>query len=66
MCKGEGFIRAATVADHVQEHKGDPILFWDPDNLQSLCKRHHDSDKQSFEKGGTAIVRVDLNGWPVI
>lgn len=65
MCKAEGFIKAANVADHIKEHKGDPVLFWDEDNLQSLCKRHHDSDKQSFEKGGTPTVRVDAGGWPI-
>ena len=65
MCKAEGFIKPATVCDHVIEHKGDPILFWDEENLQSLCKRHHDSDKQSFEKGGSPKIRVDANGWPI-
>src|SRR5262245_32030957 len=25
------------VADHIVPHKGNPKLFWDPDNLQCLC-----------------------------
>ena len=40
------------VADHIKEHKGDERLFWNEDNLQSLCKRCHDSEKQSIERSG--------------
>ena len=32
----------ATVADHIEPHRGDWSLFVDPSNLQSLCKHHHD------------------------
>lgn len=32
----------ATVVDHVVPHCGDWDVFIDPDDLQSLCKRHHD------------------------
>ena len=66
MCKAEGHIRAASVVDHIKEHKGNPALFWDEGNLQSLCKRHHDSDKQRLERGGTPTVRVDVDGWPLV
>jgi len=65
MCKAEGFVRAANVVDHITAHKGNEVLFWDPDNLQSLCKRHHDSDKQRFEKGGTMKRAIGPGGWPV-
>ena len=41
---------AAAVVDHVEAHQGDHEKFWDPDNWQSLCKRHHDSAKQRQEK----------------
>ena len=34
------------VIDHILEHKGDPDLFWDPDNLQAVTKAWHDSEKQ--------------------
>lgn len=40
------------VADHIQAHRGDPALFWDPANLQTLWKPHHDSDKQRAERRG--------------
>lgn len=51
MCQAEGRVTAATVADHVTPHKGDEALFFRGE-LQSLCKRHHDSDKQIIERGG--------------
>lgn len=41
------------VADHRIPHKGDPALFWDPTNLQTLCKPCHDRDKQREERRAT-------------
>ncbi|WP_336801465.1 HNH endonuclease [Kaistia sp. MMO-174] len=35
--------------DHITPHRGDPRLFWDPSNLQTLCKPCHDRDKQRLE-----------------
>lgn len=32
----------ATIVDHIKSHRGDPILFWDEENWQPLCKHHHD------------------------
>ena len=52
MCDHDGFVIAATVVDHINPHKGDERLFFDPLNLQSLCKRHHDSDKAFMEING--------------
>lgn len=31
----------AQVADHIQPHRGNLDLFYDPDNLQPLCNRCH-------------------------
>ena len=45
-CEREGVVTAAVVVDHVDPHRGDHEMFWDQDNWQSLCKRHHDSTKQ--------------------
>lgn len=53
MCQAEGRITQATVVDHIAPHKGSELLFWDSGNWQSLCKEHHDRDKQRFEKSGT-------------
>ncbi|MES2787635.1 MAG: HNH endonuclease signature motif containing protein [Pseudomonadota bacterium] len=43
----------ATVVDHIKAHRGDEELFFDAENLQSLCKPCHDGAKQQLEKSGT-------------
>jgi len=45
MCEREGYITEAQVVDHRVPHKGDLKLFWDKSNWDSLCYRHHNSDK---------------------
>ncbi|UWQ77366.1 HNH endonuclease [Leisingera sp. M658] len=42
------------VVDHKRPHRGDPDLFWDERNLQSVSKSYHDGVKQSIEKRGMA------------
>ena len=42
----------AAVVDHIIPHRGNPALFWDENNLQSVSKAWHDSKKQSMEKTG--------------
>ncbi len=64
MCLRQGYRTIATIVDHRKAHKGDLDLFFDPDNLDSLCKPHHDSTKQAEEKGGT-IIGCDRNGEPL-
>lgn len=57
-------ITEAEVVDHRRAHKGDLDLFHDPNNLQSLCKHHHDSAKQMMDRGKkVAITGVD--GYPI-
>jgi 5-methylcytosine-specific restriction protein A len=41
-CERQGRITPATVADHIVPHKGNLELFWDEENLQTLCKQCHD------------------------
>jgi 5-methylcytosine-specific restriction protein A len=50
-CMTDQRLTQATVVDHIKPHNGDPELFYDPDNLRSLCKRHHDQ-KTAREDGG--------------
>jgi hypothetical protein len=50
MCQAEGVVTAATVADHIEPHRGDPDQFWNG-ALQSLCAFHHNRDKQRAERG---------------
>lgn len=63
-CMEMDIVTIADVVDHVKPHKGDPVLFWDPGNLQSLCKAHHDGTKQRMERGQT-VVRFGADGWPL-
>jgi 5-methylcytosine-specific restriction protein A len=63
MCKAEGRIEPATIANHKVRHKGDPELFWHGE-LNSMCKRHHDSDQQRIEKGGKPKQPIGRDGWP--
>lgn len=41
-CAKRGVLTKATVVDHIHPHRGDPVLFWDRDNWQPLCKPCHD------------------------
>jgi 5-methylcytosine-specific restriction endonuclease McrA len=59
----DGRYVAATVADHVTPHRGDPQRFWHG-RLQSLCAPHHSRDKQ-LEEHGRPLLGVDADGWPV-
>lgn len=48
MCDKDGQTTAATIVDHITNVSSVPKekrydLFWDSNNWQPLCKRHHDS-----------------------
>lgn len=56
-CEQTGILVAARhpapdspVLDHKIPHRGDPVLFWDPQNLQIVSKEWHDSVKQKIER----------------
>lgn len=38
------------VADHIRPHRGEPALFWDPANLQTLTAACHSGAKQAAER----------------
>ena len=42
-CKAKGKITPARVVDHIIPHRGDPLLRWDRNNWQALCKDCHDT-----------------------
>lgn len=46
ICQREG----SYIADHIKDHKGSPTLFYDPANLQGVCKTCH--DKKTGETKG--------------
>ena len=64
MCQAEGLAVVATVVDHVIPHRGNQDLFWDTNNWQPLCKKHHDGTKQSIDKGGHGHMKVGMDGLP--
>lgn len=62
-CQQLGQITAATVADHIEPHRGDRKKFWSG-ALMSLCGSCHSSTKQR-EEAGSARNGCDTDGWPV-
>ena len=50
-CLAMGKYTPAQVVDHITPHRGDRDLFFDPTNLQPLCKVCHDR-KTATEDGG--------------
>lgn len=63
-CKARGMDTAANIADHKKPHKGDRGLFFDPTNLQSLCKTCHDAAKKTLELSGV-LPGCGLDGVPL-
>jgi 5-methylcytosine-specific restriction protein A len=63
MCLKVGKFTPMYAADHIKPHKGDHALFFDPENIQSLCREHHDRDKQSEEALGYSN-EVGEDGYP--
>ncbi|QJQ03928.1 HNH endonuclease [Herbaspirillum rubrisubalbicans Os34] len=63
-CLEQKRVSAATLVDHIEPHRGVEEKFYDPANLQSLCKPCHDSIKQQMEKSG--VMRgCDESGLPL-
>lgn len=48
-CNPMECLTLATVVDHITPHRGDSLLFWNFQNLQSLCHTCHASVKQMQE-----------------
>lgn len=49
-CAREGRLEPATIADHIEPHRGDRAKFWG-NELQSLCGPCHSSTKQREDMG---------------
>jgi 5-methylcytosine-specific restriction endonuclease McrA len=64
MCKAmkPSRVTAANVVDHIVPHQGNQELFWDESNWQSLCRRHHDTDKAEQEGRHKAKAKFDSEG----
>jgi len=39
-----------TIGDHIVAHESNEARRLDPANIQTLCKRHHDGEKQRRER----------------
>lgn len=63
-CERMGKVVEATVVDHIEPHRGDEVLFWEPSNHQGLCKSCHDSVKQTEERGGM-VKGCSTEGIPI-
>jgi 5-methylcytosine-specific restriction endonuclease McrA len=50
-CQSQGIVKAASVVDHIQPHKGDQDLFWDEANWQALCLSCHNSKTAKKDMG---------------
>ena len=56
--------RNSAVVHHLQPHRGDLDLFYDLDNLQSVCWPCHSGDIQSGEALGYD-TQIGDDGWPI-
>jgi hypothetical protein len=59
-CLIKGIATPATIADHVEPHRGDWMAFL-TGKLQSLCAPCHDSSKKLHENR----QELDDDGWPI-
>ena len=59
-----GLLTQGEVVDHIKPIRTHPELAFDPANLQTLCKRCHDSVKHREEMTGHR-VGVDSDGNPL-
>ena len=51
ICEKNGILKIGQCVDHIIPHKDDKELFWDSDNLQTLCFSCH-GIKTAGEDGG--------------
>jgi hypothetical protein len=62
MCLARGVVTPATIADHIESHRGNWNAFL-MGALQSLCKSCHDSSKRRIVLDGCSS-EIDDDGWP--
>ncbi|GAB3733971.1 hypothetical protein GCM10028862_16750 [Luteimonas pelagia] len=62
-CREMGRMTPASVADHIEPHRGDELAFWN-NPLQSLCASCHSGPKQREERTGVRLG-CDVHGNPL-
>jgi 5-methylcytosine-specific restriction enzyme A len=55
-CVGGKGDPSAPTCDHIIPHRGNPLLFWDKDNLQTVTAEYHSGEKQRLEATGDLDV----------
>lgn len=66
-CLRAGKEKMVTFSDpvhHKKPHNGNRDLFFDIDNLESVCQSCHDSAMQVLKKSGY-VPGCDVNGFPI-
>lgn len=63
-CQARGRVSAANTVDHITPHRGDPSLFWNPENHQALCAACHSGPKQAEDHRGFSEA-VGADGLPI-
>lgn len=63
LCARMGRDTAASIADHIEPHRGDPEKFWNGE-LQSVCASCHSAAKSIQERHGYS-QGCDVNGNPL-
>jgi 5-methylcytosine-specific restriction protein A len=58
ICAGSGDDPNAPVANHIRAHRGDPVLFWDEDNIETVTKQVHDTIIQRAEAAARARGQI--------
>lgn len=58
-CWPKDVLTAASVVNHRKKHGGDPVLFFDPGNHESLCQPCHDRDVQREEQAPLHATEED-------
>ena len=59
-CRARGYVFLAEMVDHIQPVKDRPDLRLDPENLQSICKQHHDTYKRWMESEARKLGDLSL------
>jgi 5-methylcytosine-specific restriction protein A len=52
VCLADGRVTPANEVDHIRPHRGDKLLFWNVNNLQSLCKSCHSCKTATEDRVG--------------
>lgn len=62
LCLSEGKTTPACIADHIVEHEGNEVLFWDTHNVWGLCATCHSSIKQRLEYSLKGLSKETVQG----